>query len=242
MKKEEVYKIIEYHGIYDDKVKRNLKRIIKKYHPDKIGDNKIIQVIYEVKKELETGNISYSPLKKEEVKHNDFISKSECLKNIERLQKEKKCNDENLKKLYNELSEFLKKYTDIYNDYCFSQNSFCEVQDRIKKLKKISLNEIIIYSILAVIILINIFDYNFFSLIILIFFLIFLIMENIYRYNRFKRIKIDLNNVNNENKKLKMKIDDIQNKINLYNDKISDLERCNEKINCDIRFYKNMMN
>ena len=48
MKKEEVYKLIEYNGKYDDKVKRNLKKLLKKYHPDHYGKNDIIKVIYEV--------------------------------------------------------------------------------------------------------------------------------------------------------------------------------------------------
>ena len=146
MKKEEVYKLIEYNGIYDDKVKRNLKKIIKKYHPDKNPvDNKIIQVIYEVKKELETGNISYNPIKKD-VKKNDFISKSECLENLDRLHKEKRNNDLKLKELYNKLSNFLKEYNNIYTSYCTAQNSFCVVQDRIKKLKNYYLYNVYINS------------------------------------------------------------------------------------------------
>ena len=59
MTKEEIYKYIKYNGIYDSGVKRRLKKLIKKYHPDlNNGDDTVMKVINEVKKELESNSVS----------------------------------------------------------------------------------------------------------------------------------------------------------------------------------------
>ena len=59
MTKEEVYKYIKYNGIYDSGVKKRLKKLIKKYHPDlNNGDDAVMKVINEVKKELESNTVS----------------------------------------------------------------------------------------------------------------------------------------------------------------------------------------
>ena len=56
MNKKDIYTYLKYNGVY---VKRNLKKLIKKYHPDlNNGDDTIMKLINEVKKELETNNVS----------------------------------------------------------------------------------------------------------------------------------------------------------------------------------------
>ena len=59
MTKEEIYKYIKYNGVYDSGVKKRLKKLIKKYHPDvNNGDDTVMKLINVVKKELESGNVS----------------------------------------------------------------------------------------------------------------------------------------------------------------------------------------
>ena len=59
MTKEEIYKYLKYNGVYDSGVKRRLKKLIKKYHPDlNNGDDTVMKVINEVKKELENNTVS----------------------------------------------------------------------------------------------------------------------------------------------------------------------------------------
>ena len=129
MKKEEVYKLINYNGFYNDEVKKKLKNLIKKYHPDKNkGDSKIIKVIYEVKKELETNKVSYNPIKKENVKEKtSFISKEECQSNLIRLNKEEEQNRNKLNQLYSKLSKSFKEYEKQYKEYCELKNTICEI-------------------------------------------------------------------------------------------------------------------
>ena len=61
MTKEEIYEYLNFQGKYDANVKKRLKKLIKKYHPDlNNGDDTTIKIINEVKKELETGNFIYA--------------------------------------------------------------------------------------------------------------------------------------------------------------------------------------
>ena len=72
MKKDDIYRLIEYDGVYNAKVKKNLKNLIKKYHPDHKGDEKVLKVIFEVKKELENNTVS---INKDNKKNKDIFNK-----------------------------------------------------------------------------------------------------------------------------------------------------------------------
>ena len=60
MTREEILKELNYKGKYNKEVKRKLKRLLKKYHPDNNKEDKeTILVLYQIKKELETNTLVY---------------------------------------------------------------------------------------------------------------------------------------------------------------------------------------
>lgn len=247
MKKEEVYQLIKYNGIYNEQVKKNLKDLIKKYHPDKNkGDSKIIKIIYEVKKELENNKVSYNPLKKER-KNNDknktvFISKTECLNNLIRLQKEDDNNKDKLDKLYIKLSNSFKEYSSYYEKYCELKNEFCEIEDQIKKIMKNKLIELFAYFLIIVLILINIIKFSMINLIIETLFLIILVIESSYTMKNLKKMQSIRKLKMKEQASFGLKIEKLQQSIGVIGDQVHDLERIRNKIKNDMRFYKNMQN
>ena len=241
MKKEEVYKIIEYDGIYDEKVKKNLKKLIKKYHPDKNKkDKKTIEIIYEVKKELENNNVSYKPKKSEVKDRNKFISEEECLRNINRLEKIERGNNKELDKMYDDLSNTFKDYRNLYRKLCLNKNQFCILEDEFKKNRNVCLIQKIIFLVLIFLLIINIVLFNIIYIIVFVILIIILVLYYIY-YN--KHVSVITNNIKkvsvNISKKSK-EINSIQDKIKKLTEDIHSLERKNNNVRNDIRFYKNM--
>ena len=56
MNKQEILEYIKYKGKYTKEVKTKLNKLIKKYHPDKNKEDKeTILILYEIKKDLESG-------------------------------------------------------------------------------------------------------------------------------------------------------------------------------------------
>lgn len=245
MKKEEIYKLIEFNGIYDDTVKKNLKKLIKKYHPDKNeGDSRIIKVIYEVKRELEEGKVSYNS--KKSVKKNEdsteFINKSECLEKINVLNKEKSKYDKKLKESYNKLSKNFKEYSDLYATLCKKQNIYCEIQDRIKNIKKINKFELMGYFVFVISLLIYLNNYSFITLIIVLAAVLYSININYKRYQGLENIKMDLKKTNDIIDKTKEEINLLREIIDKNSENIHNLEREILKIENDIRFFQNRFN
>ena len=76
MNKKEIYEYLNYNGKYTKEIEKKLKKLIKKYHPDKNkNDKSTILVLYEVKKELENNVVnrkyyrSFEPEKHEQEKN-----------------------------------------------------------------------------------------------------------------------------------------------------------------------------
>lgn len=241
MKKEEVYRLIEYDGIYDDKVKKNLKKLIKKYHPDKNKkDKKTIEIIYEVKKELENNKVSYKPNKKVEKVKDRFINEEECIKNIIRLEKIERGNNKELDKMYDDLSNTFKEYHDTYRKFCLIKNQFCELEDELKKIKKVNFIEKIVCLILIIFAIINIISANLIYLIISIFLLLIIVIWSYWFNQKIKIVKQTLKKTIIKVEKKSKEIGQIQGKIKELSDEIHELERKNTNVKNDIRFYKNM--
>lgn len=107
MTREEIIKELHYHGKYTNEVKRRLRKLLKKYHPDKNKkDDKTILLLYEIKKELENNTLQYyddTILEKEESQDNNIISKYylyflETM--VEKLQRQKAAISKKIKELY----------------------------------------------------------------------------------------------------------------------------------------------
>lgn len=244
MKKEEVYKIIEYNGVYDDKVKKNLKKLIKKYHPDKNKkDKNSIEVIYEVKKELENNKVSYKPTKKtSKTTVSKFMDDTECLKNIMRLEKIERGNNQELNMMYDDLADLFKKYREIYHKICASKDNLCTFEDEMKNLNKIDFIMKTGYLVFLGLLITCVLSYNVYLLFLIIGSLI-IISLGTYAYS--KKLREIRGNINHVSKNLENKAGSIllvQDEIKKLSDKIHSLERKNNNVKNDIRFYKNMQN
>lgn len=239
MTKEEVYKLIQYDGKYDEKVKKNLKSLIKKYHPDKNkDDNKMIKVIYEVKKELENNQVSYN-MEKQEVDTNEYIDKNKCIIKIEKLSKEKEQIDKKLKKNYIVLSDLFKEYSDLYETHCKKQNNFCEIKDQFNKNNKLKTYELLIYFGLIFGFIYCFMEYHTLTLICVFMLIFFSIYINYKRYIFNKKIKLKHSHLKDKLHHYDVKIKNIREKINDVTEEIRLLEIENTRISNDIRFFKN---
>ena len=69
MTKEEIYEAINYNGNYNKEVKKKLRLLMKKFHPDlNKEDKETIKILVEVKNELINNKVSYVKRKKQEAK------------------------------------------------------------------------------------------------------------------------------------------------------------------------------
>jgi hypothetical protein len=60
--REEILEKIKFKGEYTIEVKKQLKKLLKKYHPDtNKKDKTTILLLYDIKKELENGTLKYTP-------------------------------------------------------------------------------------------------------------------------------------------------------------------------------------
>lgn len=243
MKKEDIYRLIEYNGVYDDQVKRNLKKLIKKYHPDKRqGDRKIIEIIYEVKKELENNKVSYNTKKEEEKKEN--ISSEEALnyhKQIIELEYEKNYLRGKIKEKYGLLSEKLDEYSKLYQKYCKNRVLICEYDDKKVDENKRAPYEIIFYLLLVIMFVIYFLNHKSIYLIIafiLLGIVIFMFIRRLFKTNSFND---EINRYQKIEDKYDERIKDISRIIDGINQDIRELERKITKIDNDIRFYSNRL-
>ena len=83
MNKESIYIIIGYKGEYNTNVKKAIRKLLKDNHPDKKGNQKIFELINEVKEELENNKVSYSPKKSNnKINEIDDIDYNYCVERI----------------------------------------------------------------------------------------------------------------------------------------------------------------
>ena len=246
MKKEEVYKLIEYNGKYDDKVKRNLKKLLKKYHPDHYGKNDIIKVIYEVKKELENNKVSFNKNnfdKKENKKVNreDLGNINDYIDSIKEEEIKKNVKIDELSKNSKKQNELFKEYSVLYNEYCTNEHLLCDNFDELNKVKRLSVSEFIcLLCLIIILVLFLVFKVNHvihFSWI----FLIYLIMTCRKRLLITSACNKELSKINEKNKKIYDKMKSIKDQITDISDKSLLLERELNRIGDNIRFYNNQI-
>ena len=238
MNKNDIYKIIGYQGNYDNKVKKNLRKLLKENHPDIGGNIDNFKIINEVKKELEENKVSYK-IKDGDVLNNiNDIDYNYCLLRKEELLKEKDKYNRELNIILENLQLNIKKYGILYQESLDKGNNLYDNDHSIDKLMIIIC---VIITINIILLILFIIKKNYLLLVILGFFLIFLTaILNIF----FKKIKVI-------NIKKNVKLDEYFNTINeikisknikkeLNNQKL-ELERKINKINNDIRFYENIL-
>ena len=241
MNKESIYRIIGYHGKYTDSVKKALKKLLKENHPDHNGDKEIFKLISDVKKELETNQVSFKCENIVDEMQYEDIDIDYCKSMIIKFEKEK----DDLEKVLEEHNSELKKINGNYKElYLKSVKEAGKILEKGKSTKK--LNEIKKISIILLMILIIMFVIAIIKNSIIIFicfgiicFITIMLTEKYFLYfhevtqNSEKKVHQYVNTVNSIKEVMLQR----QNK----EKEILNVERKLKKVENDLRFYNNLL-
>ena len=245
MTKEEIYKYIKYSGIYDSGVKRRLKKLIKKYHPDlNNGDDTVMKVINEVKKELESNSVSIKNNESNITDLNNNRKNSVDIINITTL----------ISKLNSEINSLNKKIEKGNHD---EYKLFLEYNSSLSLYNTLKLNERLIKSkiirlkrlrfidklnILLIIIAGLLMIYSMYFIIMLVSIIYLEVILVLIRYFKIKRYKQELIDINKMDKEYKSFSDSIKSKIDLLNRDLFGVKK-DVRVNKEkIRYYEKMIN
>ena len=244
MTKEEIYTYLKYNGVYDSGVKRRLKRLIKKYHPDlNKGDDTVMKLINEVKKELETNSVSINVDSNTSEVRNTNKSSVDII-NITSI----------INKLNKELVLLNKKIEDGYHD---EYKLFIEYNNALSLYNTLKLNERLIkskivrlkkfrgidkFNILLLLISIGlVFKSVYFSIMSISIIYLELILVLV-RFFKIKRYKEELKNINKMDKEYKEFSNNIKERIDILNKDLFGVKK-DARVNIEkIRYYESMMN
>ena len=243
MTKEEIYTYLKYNGVYDSGVKRRLKKLIKKYHPDlNNGDDTVMKLINEVKKELETNSVSVNIDSNNKVKKSNKSSVD--IINITSI----------INKLNKELVILNKKIEDGYHD---EYKLFIEYNNALSLYNTLKLNERLIkskivrlkkfrgidkFNILLLLISIGlVFKSVYFSIMSISIIYLELILVLV-RFFKIKRYKEELKSINKMDKEYKEFSNNIKERIDMLNKDLFGVKK-DARVNIEkIRYYESMMN
>ncbi len=243
MTKEEIYTYLKYNGVYDSGVKRRLKKLIKKYHPDlNNGDDTVMKLINEVKKELETNSVSVNIDSNNKVKKSNKSSVD--IINITSI----------INKLNKELVLLNKKIEDGYHD---EYKLFIEYNNALSLYNTLKLNERLIkskivrlkrfrgidkFNILLLLISIGlVFKSVYFSIMSISIIYLELILVLV-RFFKIKRYKEELKNINKMDKEYKEFSNNIKERIDMLNKDLFGVKK-DARVNIEkIRYYESVMN
>lgn len=243
MTKEEIYSYLKYNGVYDSGVKRRLKKLIKKYHPDlNNGDDTVMKLINEVKKELETNSVSVNIDSNNKVKKSNKSSVD--IINITSI----------INKLNKELVLLNKKIEDGYHD---EYKLFIEYNNALSLYNTLKLNERLIkskivrlkkfrgidkFNILLLLISIGlVFKSVYFSIMSISIIYLELILVLV-RFFKIKRYKEELKSINKMDKEYKEFSNNIKERIDMLNKDLFGVKK-DARVNIEkIRYYESVMN
>ena len=244
MTKEEIYAYLKYNGVYDSGVKRRLKKLIKKYHPDlNNGDDTVMKLINEVKKELETSSV----IIKSEISNKDITRSNKSGVDIISI-------TSIINKLNRELILLNKKIEDGYHD---EYKLFIEYNNAISLYNALKLNEKLIKSKivrlkgfrgidkfnigLLLVSFVLIFKSIYFSIMSISIIYLEVILVLI-RYFKIKRYRQELDSINEMDKEYKEFSESIKDKIDILNKDLFGIKK-DARVNKEkIRYYEFMMN
>lgn len=149
MDKKSIYQIIGYQGEYTEKIKKSLKKLLKENHPDHGGDPRIFDIITTVKKELESGKVSYH-VKKNEINYEDDLDYDYCLTMIKTLQKKITNKENDILQMQKDLDDVNNKYKKIYRKSLDNEASLLNNTNEIKKLTALKKRMIFLLVILVI--------------------------------------------------------------------------------------------
>ena len=242
MNKEDIYKLIGYHGEYNEKVKKSIRKLLKENHPDNKGERKTFELINEVKKELERGKVSYYPKEKDGVLNSNFdIDYDYCYQKINEIKVKKTSLNKLLSQKRDMLLKYEKDYKELYQDSLDIESNLLINSSHVHKVKNIKALSIIFLIMIVIVFTFAVFKnsnvaFVIFVVLSLVCILIIhrylLIMQHIQETNKKKftsYVKMNNNLRKNIHKQsdLKKEIYEIKRKLNT--------------IENDLRFYQNLL-
>ena len=144
MNKDDVYKIIGYHGEYTNNVKKAIRKLLKENHPDNKGNRDIFELINEVKIELENNTVpnKYQKRPKADYKINDDIDYDFCYSQIDLLNKRCIEYKKTLGEYKDELAKVEEEYCKIYRQSVDLELSLLSSSKEVKKIQNIKYTSI----------------------------------------------------------------------------------------------------
>lgn len=251
MNKQEILEYINYKGKYTKEVKTKINKLLKKYHPDtNKDDKKTILIIYEVKKELESGKkIDYNNKQKQEEKtnhqeekpkqHEDTINTFFIERIIKILKQRKRFIQKELNNLYKKSYYYTNKIYNESYDKGLIDIKIDELNNNIKYIKKVDNIEIMLLIIIILVIALSIIFKKYY--------LLFFIIIPIYSEKCYLNSKKNyINDTMKLIEKLKVQKKEFIDREEEYNKNIKEirtheikLEKEIKTINNDISFYNN---
>ena len=244
MTKEEIYKYLKYNGVYDSSVKKRLKKLIKKYHPDlNNGDDTVMKVINEVKKELENNKVSFNKDNETSTVKSNHKSSVDVI-NITTL----------INKLNNEINSLNKKIEKGNHD---EYKLFIEYNNSLSLYNTLKLNKKLInFKVIRLKEFRNIDKLNIFfiiiSLVLMIYNIYFSIMLGsivylevilvLIRYFKIKRYKKELEDICKMDKEYKEFSENIKNEIDILNKDLFGVKKDVRKNKEKVRYYEKIIN
>ena len=240
MNKENIYHLIGYRGEYNKFVKKNLKKLLKEYHPDNGGDTRIFKIINEVKNELENNKTSIDVIKSD-TSNSKKIDYDFCVQQITHLEEQRKMVTSDLQNKKSNLSNLIREYNRLYQLIIDKENLILE-----KKYKDIQLYKIKNIVFINIVLLITLFIISIITNnnIIFAFFAGISIVFLIQIYLAFKKIQFLANNKNiiiTDYVKYVREMHDLNHKKNKLMDAINNLKKQLNIIDNDLRFYHNLL-
>ena len=246
MTKEDIYKYLKYNGVYDSGVKRRLKKLIKKYHPDlNNGDDTVMKVINEVKKELENNTVSIKnendikPTDKKNSSKNsvDIINITTLIiklnSEINSLNKKIEKGNHDEYKLFLEYNSSLNLYNTLKLNEKLINSKIIRLK-RFRFIDKVNIFLMIISGLLTV--------YSIYFIIMLVSIIYLEVILFLIRYFKIKKYKQELRDINKMDKEYKSFSDNIKSKIDLLNKDLFGVKK-DVRINKEkVRYYERMIN
>ena len=241
MNKESIYKIIGYRGKYTDSVKKAIKKLLKENHPDHKGNEEIFKLVNEVKKELENNQVSFKWNNEEVNQKYDDIDYNYCNLMIDKLERERTFLLKEKKEINEKIMVLSNEYREKYRESIHGAEMILNKYDYQKSLKKIKLTSVLATIILIITFIIAIIQNN-----IIIFitfglgcFVMIIVIEKYFDFFH----KLSMKSEEKINSYIK-KIDNIRSittEKDTLSKKLLNVDRKINKLENDLRFYKNLL-
>lgn len=257
MTKEEIYEAIGYTGKYTKEVKRKLRLLMKRFHPDvNAGDDSTMKILVEVKNELTHNKVSYTRSKKtveketpikqtpqESEETDDFqrFSVGDLTKKVQELLKKLDAFTQNLFALYKRLSKEESKRVELDRAYRENMDAMQIFKEQLYRVVHISKWEIF----LLILIVCNIgmlFLRFHLAFILSLFFLAFIYIVIVLSRNlKLNKIQDALYTLEIDELILKKQLDQQNQVIKEFHVKEGSIKRALQKLKDDITFYNHII-